>query len=133
MRKSIRIATIIFAHTALALAILYLAFFLICTAKAGQASSAIASEEYDTVAIDEKDLYLEQAMREQDFSVVTIGRALSDDSDSSRETLFLIADLILPLLCIASAILIQIAATHPKRKHAANAQHQPIQSTTVRR
>lgn len=133
MRKSIRVATIIVTHTALVLAILYLAFFLICTAKAGQAASAIASEEFDADTFDQNDLYLEQAMREHDFSVVTVGRALSEDSDSSRETLFLIVDLILPLLCIASGILIQIAATHPKRKHAAVVRRQALQSTNSRR
>ena len=122
MKKKLRIAAMIMAHAALLLSILYLIFFLICTVRSANAASKLSASE----TVSEQDLYLSQAMRERDFSLYTVGKALSPDSDSTRENLLVAADLIIPVLFIASGVLLQITATRKKRKQAAVSQQKKL-------
>ena len=121
MSKTIRKTAAILAHIGLLLSILFLIFFIICTVRARTA---------DPSALDQKDLYLRQAMDKSDFSIYTVGRALSDENDPARENLFVALDLVVPLLCIVSGVLLQLAMVRPRRK----AQRaRPSQSTSFRR
>lgn len=129
MKKNLRIAAMITAHAALLLSILYLVFFLVCTVRSANAASKLSASE----PVSEQDLYLEQAMRERDFSLYTVGKALSSDSNSARENLLVAADLIIPALFIASGVLLQITATRRKRKQAAVSQQKQAISSTGRR
>lgn len=122
MNKTIRKTATILAHIGLLLSILYLVFFIVCSIRAQSADPSGAAG---------KDLYLKQAMSEHDFSVYTVGKALSDESDPARENLFVALDLAIPILCLASGVLLQLASVRKKRIHAA--QQQPIQSTKTRR
>ncbi|MBR4905649.1 MAG: hypothetical protein IKZ44_02225 [Clostridia bacterium] len=121
MNKKIRKIAAILAHIGLILAILYLGFFIVCTIRANHA---------DASASDQKDLYLSQAMHEHDFSFYTVGRALSDRNDPARENLLIALDLAVPLLCLASGVLLQLAMVRPRRKHKAQT---TSQSTNFRR
>ena len=121
MNKKIRKIAAILAHIGLILAILYLGFFIVCSIRANHA---------DASASDQKDLYLSQAMHEHDFSFYTVGRALSDRNDPARENLLIALDLVVPLLCLASGVLLQLAMVRPRRKHKAQT---TSQSTNFRR
>ena len=121
MNKKIRKIAAILAHIGLLLSVVFLGFFIICSVRAKSADRADA---------DQKDLYLSQAMDERDFSVYTVGKALSPDSDPARENLFIALDLVVPLLCLASGVLLQLAMARPRRRHKA---HTTSQSTTFRR
>ena len=121
MNKTIRKTAAILAHIGLLVSILYLGFFIICSLRAQKA---------DSTAPDQKDLYLSQAMQDHDFSVYTVGKALSDENDPVRENLFIAADLVVPLLCLASGILLQLAIVKP---HRTSQKNPPSQSTTFRR
>ena len=122
MNKKIRIIAMILSHAALLLAIAFLIFFAVCSARAKKTAEKVETVGDSSAEISEKDLYLEKAMRDNDFSVVTVGRALSEKSDSGRELMLWIVDLILPVLCIAAGVFLQLAATDRKRRNAA-AQH----------
>lgn len=126
MNKKIRMIAMILAHVGLLLSLLYLVFFLVCSVRVNRAKDVRAE-------IDQKDLYLEQAMNERDFSFYTVGKALSDSNDPARENLLVAADLIIPVLCMTSGILLQVAAVHPRRRHGAVPQQKPVQSTSFRR
>lgn len=121
MNKTIRKTAAILAHIGLLLSILFLVFFIVCSVRAQNA---------DAAGSDQKDLYLKQAMNEHDFSVYTVGKALSEENDPMRETFFVSLDLIVPLLCLVSGILLQFAMVRPRRRHA---KEQPSQSTNFRR
>lgn len=121
MSKTIRKTAAILAHIGLLLSILYLGFFIVCSLRA-QATDSAASEQ--------KDQYLRQAMQEHDFSVYNVGKALSDENDPLRENLFIAADLVVPLLCLASGVLLQLAIVKPRRRHDKD---QPSQSQSSRR
>ena len=121
MNKTIRKTAAVRAHIGLILSVLFLIFFLVCT---------IRTKAADPSSPDQKDLYLKQAMDKSDFSIYTVGRALSDENDPARENLFVALDLVVPLLCIVSGVLLQLAMVRPRRK----AQKvQPSQSTSFRR
>lgn len=120
MNKTIRKTATILAHIGLLLSILFLGFFIICSLRA-QATDAGA---------DQKDQYLRQAMQEHDFSVYSVGKALSDENDPLRENLFIAADLIIPLLCLSSGVLLQLAIVKPRRRHDKD---RPSQSQSFRR
>ena len=122
MNRTVRKAAIVLSHLCLVLCILFLGFFLICSARANALQKAPDPQA--------KDLYLVQAMKEHDFSVLTVGKALSDSTNPAREFLFIAIDLLIPLLCIASGILLQLASVRPRRKHT---QKQPVSSRTIRR
>ena len=92
-------------------------FFIICSVRA-----KAADPSSETV-------YLKEAMREHDFSVYTVGKALSDTNDPARENLFIALDLLVPVLCLASGILLQLAAVRPRRKK----ERIPSQPTKSRR
>ena len=121
MNKTIRKTATILAHIGLLLSILYLGFFIVCSVRAQSANRADA---------DQKALYLSQAMHERDFSFYTVGRALSDRNDPARENLLIALDLVVPLLCIVSGVLLQLAMVRPRRRHKAQT---PSQSTNFRR
>ncbi|MBQ1631314.1 MAG: hypothetical protein II049_00670 [Clostridia bacterium] len=121
MSKTIRKTAAILAHIGLLLSILFLIFFIICTVRARAA---------DPSALDQKDLYLRQAMQQSDFSVYTVGRALSEENNPVRENFFIFLDLIVPLLCIVSGVLLQLAMVRPHRK---THKGQPSQSKYFRR
>ncbi len=121
MKKRLRIIALILAHLGVLLSILYLGFFLIIRARANR----ITRDE----SVSETDLYLAQALSERDFSVFSVGRALSDESDSAKENLYMALDLVIPVLFLSSGVLLQIAVTRTRRK----AIHQPIQSSHTRR
>ncbi len=126
MKKRIRIIGMILAHVGLLLSIVYLVIFLVCTAKVSATSKPDAE-------ISQTDLYLKQALDSRDFSFFTVGKALSEDSDAGRENLLIAADLIVPVLCLASGVLLQIGATHPRRKRPIQPQRTPSQSSNLRR
>lgn len=107
MNRTIRKTAMILAHIGLLLSILFLGFFIICSLRAQKAGET---------ASDQKDLYLSQAMHERDFSVYTVGKALSDESNPARENLYIVADLVVPLLCLTSGILLQLAIVKPRRR-----------------
>lgn len=117
MKKKLRIIAFIVSHAALVLAVAYLIFFLVCSVRAKKAADAVSASDGASIEVPEQDRYLEQAMREQDFSLVSVGHALSEESDSGREMLLWIIDLVIPVLCIASGILLQIAAARGKHKN----------------
>ena len=119
MNKKIRKIATILAHIALVLAIVYLGFFIVCSIRARNADAS-----------DQNDLYLKQAMQEHDFSFYTVGRALSDSNDPARENLLIALDLVVPLLCLASGVLLQLAMVRPRRRHKPEKQSQ---STKYRR
>lgn len=119
MNKKIRKAAAVLAHIGLLLSLVFLIFFIVCSLRADHPDPA-----------DQKDLYLKQAMSEHDFSVYTVGRALSDENDPVRENLFIAVDLVVPLLCLSSGILLQLAMVRPRRKLS---KAQPSHSTTTRR
>ena len=121
MNKTIRKTATILAHIGLLLSLLFLGFFIVCSLRAQKA---------DAAQPDQKDLYLKQAMREHDFSVYTIGKALSDENNPARENLFIAVDLVIPVLCLASGILLQLAIVKPRRRSQKNP---PSQSTKCRR
>lgn len=121
MNKKIRKIAMILAHIGLILAIVYLGFFIVCSIRANHASAASA---------DSSDLYLSQAMHEHDFSFYTVGRALSDRNDPARENLLIALDLIVPLLCLISGVVLQLAMVRPRRRHKPEKQSQ---STKYRR
>lgn len=123
MKKRIRSAAFILAHVGLLLSIVYLIFCFVCNVKAQNAADAS----------NEKDLYLSQAISEYDFSVYTVGRALSDSNDPAKENLFIALDLIIPILFLVSGVLLQIAVVHKKHKHPALPQQKPSQSINHRR
>jgi hypothetical protein len=123
VKKHIRPIALILAHVGLLLSIIFLIFFIVCSIKAQNAS--------DTA--DENDQYLSQAINQNDFSVYTVGRALSDRSDPAKENLFIALDLVIPLLFLASGVLLQIAFVHKRRKHPALPQQKPSQSINHRR
>ena len=120
MNKTIRKTASILAHIGLLLAILFLVFFIVCSLRVQRTNASS----------DQKDLYLKQAMNEHDFSVYTVGKALSDENDPARETLFVSVDLIVPLLCLVSGVLLQFAMVRPRRKAQKDL---PSQSTNIRR
>ena len=101
MNKTIRKTAAILAHIGLLVSILYLGFFIICSLRAQKADSS---------APDQKDL--------------------SDENDPVRENLFIAADLVVPLLCLASGILLQLAIVKP---HRTSQKNPPSQSTKFRR
>lgn len=111
MNPTIRKTAVILSHIGLLLALVYLGFFLVCSVRA---ASADPSSEA---------MYLKEAMHEHDFSVYTVGKALSDANDPARENLFIALDLIVPVLCLASGILLQFAAVRPRRKKAQAPSH----------
>ena len=121
MNKKIRKIAAILAHIGLILAIVYLGFFIICSIRANRADAAGANDS---------DLYLSQAMHEHDFSFYTVGRALSDSNDPARENFLIALDLVVPLLCLSSGILLQLAMVRPRRRRKAET---PSQSTKTRR
>ena len=121
MNKKIRKIAAILAHIGLILAIVYLGFFIVCSIRANHADAAGA---------DSGDLYLNQAMNEHDFSFYTVGKALSDRNDPARENLLIALDLVVPLLCLASGVLLQLAMVRPRRRRKAET---PSQSTNFRR
>ncbi len=121
MNKKIRKIATILAHIGLVFAIVYLGFFIVCSLRA---QNADASDP------DQNDLYLSQAMNEHDFSFYTVGRALSDRNDPVRENFLIALDLIVPLLCLASGVLLQLAMVRPRRRRKAET---PSQSTSFRR
>ncbi len=116
MNKKIRNIAALLAHICLILAIVYLGFFIVCSVRAHNADAS-----------DQKDLYLKQAMQEHDFSFITVGRALSDHNDPARENMLIALDLVVPLLCLASGILLQLAMIRPRRKHKLEKQSQSTQ------
>lgn len=117
MNPTIRKIAVILSHIGLLLALVFLCFFIICSVRA-----KAADPSSETV-------YLKEAMREHDFSVYTIGKALSDTNDPARENLFIALDLLVPVLCLASGILLQLAAVRPRRKK----ERIPSQPTKSRR
>ena len=119
MNKTIRKTATILAHIGLLLSVVFLIFYIVCSLRADHPDPN-----------DQKDLYLSQAMNEHDFSVYTVGKALSDENDPVRENLFIAADLVIPLLCLSSGILLQLAMVRPRRK---SAKAQPSKSTQFRR
>ncbi|MBQ6235904.1 MAG: hypothetical protein IJK54_08285 [Clostridia bacterium] len=121
MNKKIRKIAAILAHIGLILAIVYLGFFIVCSIRANYADAASANNS---------DLYLSQAMNEHDFSFYTVGRALSDRNDPARENLLITLDLVVPLLCFSSGIILQLSMIRPRRRHKAQT---TSQSTTFRR
>ena len=121
MNKKIRKIAAILAHIGLILAIVYLGFFIICSIRANRADAANAGSS---------DLYLSQAMHERDFSFYTVGRALSDSNDPARENLLIALDLVVPLLCLSSGVLLQLAMVRPRRRHKSQT---TSRSTTFRR
>lgn len=121
MNKKIRKIATILAHIGLILAIVYLGFFIVCSIRANHAGAVSASQ---------KDLYLSQAMNERDFSFYTVGRALSDSNDPARENFLIALDLVVPLLCLASGVLLQLAMVRPRRRRRTET---PSQSTKFRR
>lgn len=123
MKKRIRSAALILTHIGLILSVLYLVFCLICTVRSQNAAESS----------NEKDRYLSQAISDYDFSVYTVGRALSDSSDPARENLFIFADLIIPVLFLISGILLQIALIRKRHKHPALPQQKPSQAINHRR
>lgn len=122
MNRTIRKIALLLSHIGLLLSIVYLGFFLVCTVRAQKAADPASNPS-------KEDLYLTQAMHEHDFSVFTVGKALSDANDPARENLFIALDLIVPLFCLASGILLQFAAVRPKRKK----ERDPSQPTKIRR
>ena len=110
MYRKIRKIALLLAHIGVLLSLAFLVFFLVCSVRSGRVAKGDA-------AIDPKERYLAQAMNEDDFSVYTVGKALSDHTDPARETVFLIIDLIIPILFLAAGILLQIGSLHPRRKH----------------
>jgi hypothetical protein len=123
MKKRLRIIALILAHLGVLLSIVYLGFFLVIRAKAANVDR--------TESVSETDLYLSRALSDRDFSVISVGRALSDDSDSSKENLFMALDLVIPVLFLSTGVILQIAVTRTRRK----AIHQPthIQPSNTRR
>lgn len=121
MNKTIRKTAALLAHIGLVLSVLFLIFFLVCTIRAKAA---------DPSSPDQKDLYLKQAMDKSDFSIYTVGRALSEENDPARENLFIALDLVIPLFCLVSGVLLQLAMVRPRRKAQ---KARPSQSTSFRR
>lgn len=121
MNKTIRKTAAILAHIGLLLSLAFLIFFIICSIRAKAA---------DPSALDQKDLYLQQAMQKSDFSVYTVGKALSEENNPARETFFVALDLVIPILCLVSGVLLQLAMVRPHRKAQKT---QPSQSTSFRR
>jgi hypothetical protein len=109
--KKTRLIGMILAHVGILLSIAYLVFFLVCTVKADQTVSALNDPE---ASVSEQDLYLQKSIEKDGFSILTVGKALQEKDSTFRETLLLILDLIIPLLCIASGVLLQIASVHKK-------------------
>lgn len=116
MNPTIRKIAVILSHIGLLLALVFLCFFIICSVRAKTTASSEA-------------VYLKEAMDEHDFSVYTVGKALSDTNDPARENLFIALDLLVPVLCLASGILLQLAAVRPRRKK----ERIPSQPTKSRR
>ncbi len=123
MKKRIRPIAMILSHVGLLLSILYLIFFLVCTIKADSAKNSS----------DEKDLYLNQAISERDFSIYTVGKALSDRTDPGFENVLVGLDLVIPVLFLSSGILLQVATVRTKKKRPAKPQASEQSNATHRR
>lgn len=123
MNPTIRKTAQLLSHIGLLLAIAYLVFFFVCSVRVNRAADPVSEPK-------KEDLYLTQAMNEHDFSVFTVGKALSDANDPVRENLFIAADLIVPVFCLASGVLLQLAAVHPRKKAS---RQDPSQQTKIRR
>lgn len=136
MKKYIRFTAMLLAHVGLLLSVVYLIFFLVCSAKANRTAEALADPAL-AETVSEQDMHLEKAMHGGDFSLLSVGKALSDKDDPGRDNLLLIVDLIIPVLCLASGILLQIASVRKKRKIAAQpqgpAQRSYSEQTTIHR
>ena len=115
--KKIRVIGMILAHIGLVLSIAYLIFFMVCTARADKAAERLDNPE-TAASVSAEDRHLEHSMRSGDFSLLSVGKALSEKDDPGRETALLIVDLIIPALCLASGILLQIASVRKKRRRA---------------
>lgn len=125
MKKRIRIIALILAHLGVILSILYLAFFVTVRIRADRVPDA-RDETSET------DLYLRQALDERDFSIFSVGKALSEESGTAKENLFMALDLVIPALCLTSGILLQIAVTRTRKKHKP-LEPAPVQPTNNRR
>lgn len=111
MHKKIRKTALILSHVGVLLSIVFLIFALACSVRANRISKNASDA-------DAKDLYLAQAIHERDFSIYSVGKALSDHTDPARETFLLILDLIIPVLLLVSGILLQIGTVRPRKKNA---------------
>ncbi len=121
MKKKIRFIATILGHIGLLFSIVYLIFFLVCSVKAGNTAKALNDPE-TAETVSEEDVHLENAVHEKDFSVLSVGRAISEKENPARDNFLLILDLIIPVLFLASGILLQIASVRKKRKTAAKPQ-----------
>ena len=115
MKIKIRTVAMLLAHIGVVLAILYLLFAVVCCARANQIEKALEDPE-TAASVTAQERHLEKAVHEKDFSVLSIGQALSDKDDPARDHALVIVDLIIPLLCLVSGILLQIASARRKRK-----------------
>lgn len=123
MRTKLRATVLILMHIGLLLSLVYLIFFMVCISKANHSSDSQV----------DKDLYLSQEIEQHGFSIYTVGRALSDSSNPAKENLFILLDLVLPILFILTGIPIQILLFRKQRNKHPALQQKPFNQTVYRR
>ena len=130
--KKTRLIAMILAHVGVLLAIAYLIFFLIFSMRAASAA-AMLDDPQTAALISAEDLYLQKNISKDGFSILTVGRSLSEKTDPGRENFLLVLDLVIPALCLASGILLQVVSVRKKKKKAAVRQGGYEQIKPIRR
>lgn len=130
--KKTRMIGMILAHIGLLLSIVFLIFYMVCAARADKAAAMLEDPE-TAASVPEEDLHLEHSMRSRDFSLLSVGKALSEKDDPARENLLLILDLVIPALCLSSGILLQVSSVRRKRRQNASRQTAAVQKSSFNR
>ena len=119
--KKTRLIGMILAHIGILLSIAFLVFYLVCTFKADNTAEKL-DDPNTASSVSAEERHLEHAIHNSDFSILSVGKAISEKDDPHRDNLLLILDLIIPLLCLASGILLQIASVHKSTNRTAASQ-----------